>query len=107
MTIMSWVLLTCSIQHPGRSGNNAIGDIGSFLEIMTGNIFHGHELDSFFNLVGVLTGQGIQLLGDTARIADTRIRVPYITRATATSCCARERLKSRLLPQSVTGKPLQ
>ncbi len=30
---------------------------------MTGNIFRGHELDSFFNLVGVLTGQGIQLLG--------------------------------------------
>jgi len=30
---------------------------------MTGDIFHGHILDSFFNLVGVLTGQGIQLLG--------------------------------------------
>ena len=30
---------------------------------MTGNIFRAHELDSFFNLVGVLTGQGIQLLG--------------------------------------------
>ncbi|MGH2494763.1 MAG: lysine 5,6-aminomutase subunit alpha [Ktedonobacteraceae bacterium] len=30
---------------------------------MTGDIFHGHMLDSFFNLVGVLTGQGIQLLG--------------------------------------------
>ena len=30
---------------------------------MTGDIFHGHVLDSFFNLVGVLTGQGIQLLG--------------------------------------------
>ena len=30
---------------------------------MTGNIFRGHELDSFFNLVGVLTGQDIQLLG--------------------------------------------
>jgi beta-lysine 5,6-aminomutase alpha subunit len=30
---------------------------------MTGNIFRGHELDSLFNLVGVLTGQGIQLLG--------------------------------------------
>ena len=30
---------------------------------MTGNIFRGHELDSFFNLVGALTGQGIQLLG--------------------------------------------
>ncbi|HYA99056.1 MAG TPA: lysine 5,6-aminomutase subunit alpha [Ktedonobacteraceae bacterium] len=30
---------------------------------MTGDIFHGHVLDSFFNFVGVLTGQGIQLLG--------------------------------------------
>jgi beta-lysine 5,6-aminomutase alpha subunit len=30
---------------------------------MSGNIFRGHVLDSFFNLVGVLTGQGIQLLG--------------------------------------------
>src|SRR6266852_4535374 len=30
---------------------------------MDGNIFQGHVLDSFFNLVGVLTGQGIQLLG--------------------------------------------
>jgi beta-lysine 5,6-aminomutase alpha subunit len=30
---------------------------------MTGDIFRGHMLDSFFNLVGVLTGQGIQLLG--------------------------------------------
>lgn len=30
---------------------------------MDGNIFRGYELDSFFNLVGVLTGQGIQLLG--------------------------------------------
>jgi len=30
---------------------------------MTGDIFWGHVLDSFFNLVGVLTGQGIQLLG--------------------------------------------
>lgn len=30
---------------------------------MTGDIFRGHVLDSFFNLVGVLTGQGIQLLG--------------------------------------------
>jgi beta-lysine 5,6-aminomutase alpha subunit len=30
---------------------------------MTGDIFHGHILDSFFNFVGVLTGQGIQLLG--------------------------------------------
>ena len=30
---------------------------------MTGDIFQGHMLDSFFNLVGVLTGQGIQLLG--------------------------------------------
>jgi beta-lysine 5,6-aminomutase alpha subunit len=30
---------------------------------MDGNIFHGHVLDNFFNLVGVLTGQGIQLLG--------------------------------------------
>lgn len=30
---------------------------------MTGDIFNGHVLDSFFNFVGVLTGQGIQLLG--------------------------------------------
>lgn len=30
---------------------------------MTGDIFRGHMLDSFFNLVGILTGQGIQLLG--------------------------------------------
>ncbi|MFL5626494.1 MAG: lysine 5,6-aminomutase subunit alpha [Ktedonobacteraceae bacterium] len=30
---------------------------------MTGDIFRGHVLDSFFNFVGVLTGQGIQLLG--------------------------------------------
>jgi len=30
---------------------------------MDGDIFRGHVLDSFFNLVGVLTGQGIQLLG--------------------------------------------
>ena len=30
---------------------------------MTGDIFWGHVLDSFFNLVGVLTSQGIQLLG--------------------------------------------
>jgi len=30
---------------------------------MTGDIFHGHILDSFFNFVGVLTGQDIQLLG--------------------------------------------
>ncbi len=30
---------------------------------MSGDIFHGHVLDSFFNFVGVLTGQGIQLLG--------------------------------------------
>ena len=30
---------------------------------MTGDIFRGHMLDGFFNLVGVLTGQGIQLLG--------------------------------------------
>jgi beta-lysine 5,6-aminomutase alpha subunit len=30
---------------------------------MTGDIFRGHILDSFFNLVGVLTSQGIQLLG--------------------------------------------
>ena len=30
---------------------------------MTGDIFRGHMLDGFFNLVGVLTQQGIQLLG--------------------------------------------
>jgi len=30
---------------------------------MAGDIFRGHVLDNFFNLVGVLTGQGIQLLG--------------------------------------------
>ncbi len=30
---------------------------------MTGDIFRGHMLDAFFNLVGVLTGQDIQLLG--------------------------------------------
>ena len=30
---------------------------------MSGDVFHGHVLDSFFNFVGVLTGQGIQLLG--------------------------------------------
>src|SRR5437588_6434486 len=28
-----------------------------------GDIFRGYVLDNFFNLVGVLTGQGIQLLG--------------------------------------------
>jgi beta-lysine 5,6-aminomutase alpha subunit len=30
---------------------------------MTGNIWRGHVQDALFNLVGVLTGQGIQLLG--------------------------------------------
>jgi beta-lysine 5,6-aminomutase alpha subunit len=30
---------------------------------MTGDVFRGHVIDSFFNFVGVLTGQGIQLLG--------------------------------------------
>jgi beta-lysine 5,6-aminomutase alpha subunit len=30
---------------------------------MTGDVFHAHVLDSFFNFVGALTGQGIQLLG--------------------------------------------
>jgi beta-lysine 5,6-aminomutase alpha subunit len=30
---------------------------------MSGDIFRGYVLDGFFNLVGVLTGQGIQLLG--------------------------------------------
>ncbi|HVB73160.1 MAG TPA: lysine 5,6-aminomutase subunit alpha [Ktedonobacteraceae bacterium] len=30
---------------------------------MTGDIFRGHVLDSFFNFIGVLTNQGIQLLG--------------------------------------------
>jgi beta-lysine 5,6-aminomutase alpha subunit len=30
---------------------------------MTGNIFAGYVLDAFFNLVGVLTGQGIILIG--------------------------------------------
>jgi beta-lysine 5,6-aminomutase alpha subunit len=30
---------------------------------MSGDVFRGHALDSFFNFVGVLTGQGIQLLG--------------------------------------------
>ncbi len=30
---------------------------------MTGNIFRGHIQDALFNLVGVWTGQGIQLLG--------------------------------------------
>ncbi len=30
---------------------------------MTGNIFRGHIQDALFNLVGVATGQGIQLLG--------------------------------------------
>lgn len=30
---------------------------------MDGNIFRGHMLDSFFNFVGILTNQGIQLLG--------------------------------------------
>ena len=30
---------------------------------MSGDVFRGHVLDSFFNFVGVLTGQGIQLLG--------------------------------------------
>jgi beta-lysine 5,6-aminomutase alpha subunit len=30
---------------------------------MTGDVFRGHILDSFFNFVGVLTGQSIQLLG--------------------------------------------
>ena len=30
---------------------------------MTGNIFRGHIQDALFNLVGIATGQGIQLLG--------------------------------------------
>ncbi|MCF6094091.1 lysine 5,6-aminomutase subunit alpha [Microaerobacter geothermalis] len=30
---------------------------------MTGNIFKGHIQDALFNLVGIMTGQGIQLLG--------------------------------------------
>lgn len=30
---------------------------------MTGNIFHGHVQDTLFNLAGIMTGQGIQLLG--------------------------------------------
>lgn len=30
---------------------------------MTGNIFKGHLMDAMFNLVGVMTNQGIQLLG--------------------------------------------
>jgi beta-lysine 5,6-aminomutase alpha subunit len=30
---------------------------------MTGNIFKGHVQDALFNLVSILTGQGIQLLG--------------------------------------------
>src|SRR6266700_1047963 len=30
---------------------------------MSGDVVRGHVLDSFFNFVGVLTGQGIQLLG--------------------------------------------
>ncbi len=30
---------------------------------MTGDIFRGHMIDSFFNFVGILTNQGIQLLG--------------------------------------------
>ena len=30
---------------------------------MTGNIFKGHVQDTLFNMVGVMTNQGIQLLG--------------------------------------------
>ncbi|GAX89556.1 lysine 5,6-aminomutase subunit alpha [Effusibacillus lacus] len=30
---------------------------------MTGNIFRGHVQDALFNMVGIMTGQGIQLLG--------------------------------------------
>src|SRR5690606_2965542 len=30
---------------------------------MTGNIFKGHVQDAMFNLVSILTGQGVQLLG--------------------------------------------
>jgi len=30
---------------------------------MTGDIFRGYQMNAFFNLVGVLSGQGIQLLG--------------------------------------------
>ena len=30
---------------------------------MTGDIFRGFQMNAFFNLVGVMTGQGIQLLG--------------------------------------------
>lgn len=30
---------------------------------MTGNIFRGHVQDALFNLIGIATGQGIQLLG--------------------------------------------
>ncbi len=32
-------------------------------KFMTGNVFRGHIQDALFNLVGVWTGQGIQLLG--------------------------------------------
>lgn len=32
-------------------------------KFMTGNIFRGHIQDALFNLVGIWTGQGIQLLG--------------------------------------------
>src|SRR6185312_9479851 len=33
------------------------------LKYMTGNVFAGYLLDAFFNLVGVMTGQGIILVG--------------------------------------------
>jgi beta-lysine 5,6-aminomutase alpha subunit len=41
---------------------------------MTGNIFKGHVMDAMFNLTGVLTGQGIQLLG----MLTEAIHTPYL-----------------------------
>lgn len=32
-------------------------------KFMTGNIFRGHIQDALFNMIGIWTGQGIQLLG--------------------------------------------
>ena len=39
---------------------------------MTGNIFRGHIQDALFNMVGIWTSQGIQLLGMPTEAIHTR-----------------------------------
>ncbi len=43
-------------------------------KFMTGNIFKGYAMETLFNLVSVMTGQGIQLLG----ILTEAIHTPYL-----------------------------